>query len=845
MEARFVSHTGNVVVVETIGGRRTAVSWSLLSEGDKNYVRALLPGGGASNSTARGAPSGTAPGGETPPPSLPPEARVAKYFDDASGLVSAPGALCPVIRSVLKGFPADRAGMKAGDRLIGVDGVRVRTFREYKIVQLCRGLRDAMSLTLGRGDAILKVEIPHCTPIRRCGFVVDEGATGAGDAGMPWNLTWEEMYGQPPPRVSAGDTANLPSDLTEGFGVSAAGQVPRIQPFVAMWSFPPRAVEAIARLAVKNDPADREWVVRLLRVFTHMVSQQYSEAQALMAEHRMTEKKVDPFLDRLLLFYKAVIEHPVSEAEGVRLDLYQVDAPFFALCYPYPAIPEKAGDTNAADAAFQDLLRKTTSGLDRLAPELSTTAYTRYGEGDSDSETDTYVKSVMRAVVDMRQHGGWPYRSWLMYNAQSRQRVLRVLRQRLEEAGGPSRDTAFAALAPSLIEGDSETFKRAYAAAAQGFRESACANTIIGYTLGYWSINRENLKRVQMELDRQWPRAPLYTYMMSASPSFAYAASWGYCWRSGDGSLQDLGSYCEAAPWVVVRALERPIDRARFGALLNSATTDPAADVGELLDLASLAAATDPTFGRLDSLINRRDAAGAGPVCEALTRFLVYQSEQKARINAYGAADRLKRFIAGTEDAHYAEACQALTEMKDDEPSLAANAAVLYREAGVPSVCLLLARKLKQAGCAEAAQRYLDQALGFYAALEDTYGQLSEASVMAYRDLASTPGFEACADAYRPEAPTDGGFVLMAVVESYRGNAQGSVDNLINSVRPRLEKAQGRFLYDGVIHTSVAHLRNHLLGNMLTGKMLSDEQTARLKATPGIDLDAALNTVRK
>jgi hypothetical protein len=122
-----------------------------------------------------------------------------------------------------------------------------------------------------------------------------------------------------------------------------------------------------------------------------------------------------------------------------------------------------------------------------------------------------------------------------------------------------------------------------------------------------------------------------------------------------------------------------------------------------------------------------------------------------------------------------------------------------------------------------------------------------EVNAWACRDLASTPGFEDMFDDYAALRSGGGGLVTpilhvyRAIVESYRGRYNSTVEHLIQSVNPALQGAKVVSLYNGTTYASFSELRLQLLRTLVKEGRLSAEQISRLRSVKELNVGGILN----
>jgi antitoxin component YwqK of YwqJK toxin-antitoxin module len=114
-----------------------------------------------------------------------------------------------------------------------------------------------------------------------------------------------------------------------------------------------------------------------------------------------------------------------------------IEPEFAALYLPYPGAATPAlGDLKLTDQEFVTTLANalTTSPMASL-PERRNQARKRVQGGRG---ADAYLGQVQAAILDPERHGGWPYRSALIWETLPRNQILSQLRER-RAAGGPDR----------------------------------------------------------------------------------------------------------------------------------------------------------------------------------------------------------------------------------------------------------------------------------------------------------------------------------------------------------------------------------------------------------------------
>lgn len=767
-----------------------------------------------------------------------------KYFDESLPGLPGPQRFGALVEEVTKGFAADVDGIRLNDLVIGINGHRVRDLAEAAFVHYSHDERTDAVVTLVRGDAVTNLTIRPLFPNRRA-FVKLRSA-GPPIAGLlkAWNVSLADIFGAPPPALGADAATGAIGDVLEAF--NAAEPVPRVQPFMTIEYLPARAQDALWALADRKNPADREWVLPFLQVFASLVTERYDEAGHLITRHRLLDRNVDPFLDRLVVFYQALVDHRVAAGKGLSPAAYNVDAAFFALCYPYPVGGTNTTRSFAADPDYQVLFDKATSGLTTFTEELRSKAYA-YANPVSSNNAEIYVGQVKAALLDADDHGGWPFRSSLVYSEPERSKTISLLLARLDEKPDRTVETALALLAPSMMANNEAAFRRAYTiVAAAGDREMACANELIKDTEQFWSRKPDVLRHARQAIDAGRPLSEVYQCLRKLSPTVDRRLANGACQRVGT-FVQDASFYCHSYPIVVARAFAAPPDPEAVSRIEQVALlTGNATDIREALTVLTADLSSKPQLARLGTLLELHDRVGAGPVCEAAARVLTYLAVIGDRFEPaddQDAVQRMQAFFTSVETLHYTRVARELAALANDDPALDGTVEDYYQEAGVPSVCLLLAAKLRDAGHTRQAEHYVDKAIGLYVPLLEGYTS-TERFRIALRDFVSVPGFDSTLDRYRPWMTSDNsvaGHVLRAVGASYRNDTEAVVKEVLASARSGGQRPSGTYLYNRTIFNSAEDLRTELLRTLAARNVLTEQQVAQLKDSPRLEFEAVVS----
>ncbi|MEI7880712.1 MAG: PDZ domain-containing protein [bacterium] len=476
------------------------------------------------------------------------EEKAIPYFN-VSG-VSNTGPYTVLIVSVTDNSPAQIGGIRPGDRVLAFDGIRIRSLFEFKQYLNYFTNKSAVQVTVRRGSENILLNVKDIPNTRMIGCILHDESPSIWNMLLKrWNIKPDDFLDLPP---KAHNDADVQLDAIIGSFMEASP--PPASPVVTQVAyFPARAQEALWTLGASHSDAARNWVIGLFKVYCAIVCQHYGEVDALIAKYGLLKTSHDPFLDSLVRFYTHVAKSPPSLEKSVPLKEYGVDAMYFAVCYPYPFVPERRSNWFSFDPGFEQLFNKATSGDAELEQKVSEAAM-NYAYRISNSPS-SYLNRVKAAIIDQNQHGGWPMRHTVLYKEESLLACLSTLKENLDKHPQESVPTAFALLAPSLLADDLASFTKSYKIIFDaGTRELGTANSFIANTLRLWSLQRPKHLAVQLSINNKLPIPEVYTVLSRLSPDIKERAQKGYFIRQGQ-CVQDLGAFCKSDPYLVARAL--------------------------------------------------------------------------------------------------------------------------------------------------------------------------------------------------------------------------------------------------------------------------------------------------
>lgn len=493
--------------------------------------------------------------------------------------VTNPGPYTVLIEAVMDGSPAQKAGIRPGDQVIALDGVRVRTTREYIHYIRKVSTRPQVQATIRRGSEHLTLTVGVLPDTRTTGCAIrDHGPSLWKMLYEIWAITPVMVLELPAKTKDA--EPDLTTDLVAAFTDYSP---PPVNPLTRrMASFPARAQEALWRGGATRTEARTKWVIGLLKTYGALTTERYADATNLISRSGLLRGMGEPFLDGLPGFYGRLAKNPPSAQQGLPFEKYGVDAAYFSECYPYPVMAERRTDWFSFDPDFARVFDLATSGdtasLDELhenglryCNKYCCQSVNDYCSGEPDkARYDTaaasdpgfqtalnnyYIGCVQAAIIEPGRYGGWPFRHPALYDATSRTVLLAALKEQLTKHPEKQVLTAFALLAPSLVVDDVDAFSKSYQLLFDaGTRELATANQIIDLTLKSWHLGRPRQLAVQRSVNKNVPVPEVYTVLCRLSPEIQKRAHEG-CYYRDDLTVQDLGDFCLENPNLVARAI--------------------------------------------------------------------------------------------------------------------------------------------------------------------------------------------------------------------------------------------------------------------------------------------------
>ena len=307
------------------------------------------------------------------------------------------------ITAVESGLPGAAAGLKVGDVLVRWGGLPMSTSDDWAITRWSNATRDSWAAEIIRGGERRTVMLVGCQL-----------------NGLRMGITFSD-----PPGVEL--AAPAADALMER-------------------SLPWRARSAAGRWATAH-PGDQAWWVAL-----------QADLRAALASQAPPPEVAQPtpFLSDLdHLYRRAAAAHATGHA--VPATSVADEAWMAAAFYPFPTTEgdSKVGTITAGGAVVAEHLTRFAASGESDPDEASRLVM------QGGSELDTYRNQVLAAILDEGNHGGWPFRSVLIYTPEARRGIVEGLRQAAGKPGSDPQVDALARIGPAVIDRDWPALRQA------------------------------------------------------------------------------------------------------------------------------------------------------------------------------------------------------------------------------------------------------------------------------------------------------------------------------------------------------------------------------------------------
>ena len=364
--------------------------------------------------------------GEAPPWGPAANAPAPPAFHQAVGL-SVATAPAGVVQAVTAGLPAEQAGLRAGDRLLAIDGLRIHDQSELRLYQETLPYQAPQETwTVVREQELLEVVVSGLDANRNVGV-----------------------------RMITAEDQPTADKLLERCGIAV-----KAEDRALLQLMPGAVVHALQDWLAQQKPAPAAapapWLAALCTL----------ELQALRGETAIPAAVPVPvpLLASYDAFLRAVTAGRLQGDRDPDLAAFGVDRFTAALWYPYSAAPALALGTPRL--GHDELTRLLTALVDDPAGSLderraAANPWTAFG---ADGSPDRFLGQVAASLLDDVRHGGWPFRSVLIANASTRAPIVEELQKRVAAKSEDADLAAYALLGPLTMNGDVQGVLAAFAA---------------------------------------------------------------------------------------------------------------------------------------------------------------------------------------------------------------------------------------------------------------------------------------------------------------------------------------------------------------------------------------------
>lgn len=291
-----------------------------------------------------------------------------------------------------------QGNLRAGDIILGADGMRVYGSREFQLARFRNPLSTTMDLLINRAGSLDRIKVRNLQPGRDLGVAFDTGLE-------------EDRFLEGITRLGI----DLKDDATRA----------------ALVDVPEEAAADLSHWAANHPNDDTAWIKDYIDLYMAVQRRQYAKA------NNPAHQPPTPYFSRLEKFYLNLAK--VNQPKEVEPDLAASgeNAEFYALSLPTPDFSPPFGNVNFSDKRFAMLLRRRYDlGDDQHDPEL-TAAAAGYAPVSGSSGLDNYVNQERGALIDAPTQGGWVLHAYMVQKPAGRNLLMAALANKLKEKSEP------------------------------------------------------------------------------------------------------------------------------------------------------------------------------------------------------------------------------------------------------------------------------------------------------------------------------------------------------------------------------------------------------------------------
>lgn len=472
-------------------------------------------------------------------------AKAADIWNDATLLVE----------GVVAFSPADDAGLQAGDRVIGLNQVRVRTHAEMALAKDLLGGRSGLRIDVVRDGNLLSLPLPPLDEGGRIGIdTTSPVLSGDRAAFESLGIAPAEYLGAA--RGGRDDGGALDALLAAYAPTNPTRSHPVLLQFAA---FPARASERIRTLGATGRPGAREWVLGLMKTYYALVESRWDDAKQHIESARLKTTPMDPFLDGLADFYSRLAATPPDATRGVVLDRHGVTPEYFALCCPPPVAPLKLHDWTGLSRAFAADFVRRAEGLPWNRVDYERAAQREFAVNRSTPALD-YLSLTRGALLYPEVYGGYPTRYTPLGRPDQRAQILSDLKGLFDTDARQRTIAALALIVPSALSVNTNVYREAMTALRDaGSREIGLANA---FTREIWMRHGRlpaytAFEAIRREVNESLGIPGVYPWFAARNRVYADRLQRGWYYLHGSG-LSDGSPLLRTA--ATVEALGGPVE---------------------------------------------------------------------------------------------------------------------------------------------------------------------------------------------------------------------------------------------------------------------------------------------